>query len=255
LAFRSHGIDAINIDVVYGLPHQTRASVARTLDKVLELQPSRIAAFGYAHLPLRFKHQMLIDGAALPGALERFAQASRIGRILTRAGYVRIGLDHYALPGDPLVSGTVARNFQGYTTDSADALIGFGASAIGQMPQGYVQNHAATAEYVRAIAGGGLATARGIALSDADRMRGFVIERLMCDLAFPARELSLRFGAAADELLREAEALLEADQDHLLERDGEAFRVSDRGRPFVRAIAACFDAYFHTSVIRHAPGT
>jgi oxygen-independent coproporphyrinogen-3 oxidase len=86
-------------------------------------------------------------------------------------------------------------------------------------------------------------------------MRGFVIERLMCDLTFPARELHLRFGEAADELFREAEALLDADRDHLLERDGEAFRVSDRGRPFVRSIAACFDAYFDAGAVRHAPGT
>jgi oxygen-independent coproporphyrinogen-3 oxidase len=117
-----------------------------------------------------------------------------------------------------------------------------------------VQNHASVPEYARRIADTGAATARGIALTDSDRMRGFVIERLMCDLTFPARELRLRYGAASEEILLEAEALLDADQDRLIERDGEAFRVTDRGRPFVRAIAACFDAYFDTSVARHAPG-
>jgi oxygen-independent coproporphyrinogen-3 oxidase len=254
VAFRSCGIDAINIDLVYGLPHQTRDSVERTASKVLELQPNRIAVFGYAHLPSRLKHQALIDAGTLPGAIERFAQASRLGRILTTAGYVRVGLDHYALPGDPLASKGVARNFQGYTTDHADALIGLGASAIGRLPQGYVQNHASVAEYARSVAAGGMATARGIALTEGDRMRGFVIERLMCDLTFPAHELRLRYGSACDELLREAEALMEADADRLIERDGEAFRVTDRGRPFVRTIAACFDAYLDTSDARHAPG-
>jgi oxygen-independent coproporphyrinogen-3 oxidase len=167
---------------------------------------------------------------------------------------MRVGLDHYALPDDPLTAGVVARNFQGYTTDNADALIGLGASSIGRLPQGYVQNHASVPEYARRIAKVDVATARGIALTDSDRMRGFVIERLMCDLVFPARELRLRYGTASDEILLEAEALLEADQDRLLERDGEAFRVTDRGRPFVRAIAACFDAYFEGSTARHAPG-
>jgi oxygen-independent coproporphyrinogen-3 oxidase len=196
----------------------------------------------------------LIDEATLPDVLERFAQATRIGRALTRAGYVRVGLDHYALPSDPLASGRFNRNFQGYTTDAADALIGLGASAIGRLPQGYVQNHASTAEYARRIAAGGLATARGIALTESDRMRGFVIERLMCDLAFPARELRLRYGSASEEILDEAQALLAADQDKLIECDGEAFRVTDRGRPFVRAIAACFDAYLDSAAARHAPG-
>jgi oxygen-independent coproporphyrinogen-3 oxidase len=254
LAFRGQGIDAINIDLVYGLPHQTRDGVERTAAKVLELRPSRVAVFGYAHLPARLKHQALIDPKTLPGAVERFGQANRLGRILTAAGYMRVGLDHYALPDDPLASGTLARNFQGYTTDNADALIGLGASSIGRLPQGYVQNHASVPEYARRVAEAGVATARGIALTDSDRMRGFVIERLMCDLTFPARELRLRYGAASEEILLEAEALLDADQDRLIERDGEAFRVTDRGRPFVRAIAACFDAYFDTSVARHAPG-
>jgi oxygen-independent coproporphyrinogen-3 oxidase len=252
--FRAHGIGAINVDLVYGLPHQTRDGVQETVEQVLALRPDRIAAFGYAHLPTRLKHQTLIDEATLPDVLERFAQATRIGRALTRAGYVRVGLDHYALPSDPLASGRFNRNFQGYTTDAADALIGLGASAIGRLPQGYVQNHASTAEYARRVAAGGLATARGIALSESDRMRGFVIERLMCDLAFPARELRLRYGSASEEILDEAQALLAADQDKLIECDGEAFRVTDRGRPFVRAIAACFDAYLDSAAARHAPG-
>lgn len=254
LALREHGIGAINIDLVYGLPHQTRDSVEDTVTKVLALEPSRIAAFGYAHLPQRLKHQALIDEASLPGAVERFAQSNRLAHLLTAAGYVRIGLDHFARADDPLACSPVNRNFQGYTTDAADALIGFGASAIGRLPQGYVQNCVAVADYHRRIAERGLATVRGFRLSDSDRMRGFVIERLMCDLAFPAAELNRRFGAAATPLLKEAQALIEADHDRLIEPDGEAFRVTERGRPFVRAIAACFDSYLGTGEARHSTG-
>ncbi len=251
---REHGIGAINIDLVYGLPHQTRDSVEATVTKVLALEPSRIAAFGYAHLPQRLKHQALIDEAALPSAVERFAQSNRLAHLLTAAGYVRIGLDHFARADDPLAGGPVNRNFQGYTTDTADALIGLGASAIGRLPEGYVQNCATVADYHRRIAEHGLATVRGFRLSDSDRMRGFVIERLMCDLTFPAAELNRRFGAAATPLLEEAQALIEADRDRLIEPDGAAFRVTERGRPFVRAIAACFDSYLGAKEARHSAG-
>ena len=251
---REHGIGAINIDLVYGLPHQTRDSVEATVTKVLALEPSRIAAFGYAHLPQRLKHQALIDEAALPGAVERFAQSNRLAHLLTAAGYVRIGLDHFARGDDPLAGGPVNRNFQGYTTDTADALIGLGASAIGRLPEGYVQNCATVADYDCRIAEHGLATVRGFRLSDSDRMRGFVIERLMCDLTFPAAELNRRFGAAATPLLEEAQALIEADHDRLIEPDGATFRVTERGRLFVRAIAACFDSYLGAKEARHSAG-
>src|SRR5262249_16384726 len=141
-----------------------------------------------------------------------------------------------------------------YTTDAADALIGIGASAIGRLPQGYVQNCVAIADYRRHIVEQKLATVRGFRLSDTDRMRGFVIERLMCDLAFPATELHRRYGAAATPLLDEAKALIAADSDRLVEPDGEAFRITERGRPFVRTIAACFDSYLGTGAARHSAG-
>jgi len=253
-ALRARGIDQINIDIVYGLPHQTRDSVEATVEKVVTLAPDRIAAFGYAHLPSRLKHQALIDETALPNVVERFAQSNRLAHLLTAAGYVRIGLDHYARADDSLASGPVNRNFQGYTTDQADALIGLGASAIGRLAEGYVQNCVPVAEYQRRIAERGIATARGRRLSEGDRMRGFVIERLMCDLAFPAAELNRRFGAAAQPLLEEAQALIAADQDHLVEPDGEAFRITERGRPFVRSIAACFDSYLGEEQVRHSMG-
>ena len=117
-----------------------------------------------------------------------------------------------------------------------------------------MQNAVPIGDYERAIAERGLATARGVELSEADRMRGFVIERLMCDLAFPTDELRRRFGEAAQPILEEAQALIEADQDRLMEPEGEAFRVTERGRPFVRAIASCFDSYLGTSQAKHSSG-
>jgi oxygen-independent coproporphyrinogen-3 oxidase len=253
-AFRAKGIASINIDIVYGLPHQTEASVDRTLQQVLELAPDRVAAFGYAHLPERMKHQRLIPAEALPGLVERYAQSDRITRRLLRRGYVRVGLDHFARPADPLAVGPVTRNFQGYTTDSADALLGLGASAISRLPQGYAQNAPAVADYERRIRDYGLATAKGIALTAQDRVRAHVIERLMCDLAFSADDLRSRFGAQADPAIADAQALIAADEHALLQPTSDGFVVTKRGHPFIRSICARFDAYLGKTPARHSAG-
>lgn len=252
--FRARGVGSINIDLVYGLPHQTEASVERTIAQVLDLDPDRIAIFGYAHLPSRLKHQRLIDDAALPGAAARFAQSSRLAAILTGHGYVQIGLDHFARTEDALAAAPLARNFQGYTTDQADALIGFGASAISRLPRGYAQNAVAVDEYERRLGDSGLATARGWALTRDDRIRAFVIERLMCDFAFSARDLDRRFGRDAEPLAREAEDFIEQDADGFVQRTGDGFRITPRGRAFVRNVCAHFDAYLprETARRRHA---
>jgi oxygen-independent coproporphyrinogen-3 oxidase len=254
LMFRDAGIGSINIDLVYGLPHQTRSSVARTMEQVLRLEPDRIAIFGYAHLPERIRHQRLIDPAALPGATDRLGQANRLARILAAAGYVRIGLDHFAKSTDPLAQGHVHRNFQGYTTDGADALIGLGASAISRFDAGYTQNTVGIVEYQQKVEAQGLATARGIALSQDDRVRAFVIERLMCELDFSQSSLRARFGDAAGAVITDAEILIASDTDGLVERTNDGFRVTERGRPFVRSICACFDTYLDASEARHAMG-
>ena len=253
--FRDAGVNSVNIDLVYGLPHQTRDSVERTIEEVIALEPDRIALFGYAHLPSRLRHQRLIPDEALPDVKERFAQANRAANRLTQAGYVRIGLDHFARPEDPLARGPVHRNFQGYTTDSADALLGLGASAIGRLPQGYVQNSAFTADYQRRVLPGGLATVKGRALTEEDRARGLVIERLMCDLRFPAQQLQEQFPDRAAALIEEAETLLASDTDGLVEPDpANVFRVTEKGRVFLRSICACFDAYLGQSQATHSIG-
>jgi oxygen-independent coproporphyrinogen-3 oxidase len=252
---RAGGIANINIDLVYGLPHQTRESVQRTIGQVLELAPSRIALFGYAHMPSRFAHQRLIDDAALPDARERYAQSRRARRLLEEAGYRAVGLDHFALASDELVTGDVRRNFQGYTTDTAESLIGLGASAISRLPQGYFQNAVDRQDYQRRIETDGLATVRGVLLNDDDRVRAHVIERLMCEFEFSAEEVSRRFGETRGaEMAMIAADIVEADTDGLVEVTPDGFRVSELGQPFVRSIASCFDAYLESGQGRFSAG-
>jgi len=252
--FRSAGVRSINFDLIYGLPLQTRASVEHSVEQVLELEPDRIALFGYAHLPKRLRHQSMIDERTLPGAVERFVLASSLARRVIEAGYVRVGLDHFARPEDTLAAGPLRRNFQGYTSDGADTLIGFGASAISKLPQGYIQNAVPTNDYKRRVSETGLAAARGYEFNEEDRMRGFVIERLMCDMRFPEPELLDRYGADAAGVVQEAKALLSADTDELLEPSDSGFRVTEKGRPFLRTICAHFDSFFKTSEQRHSMG-
>jgi oxygen-independent coproporphyrinogen-3 oxidase len=240
---REAGVKGVNIDLVYGLPHQTEESVANTIEEVIRLAPDRIALFGYAHLPSRAKHQSMIDETTLPGTMERYRQSRRAEHLLIEAGYVTVGLDHFAKPDDALASGEIKRNFQGYTTDKADALIGVGASSISQLPTGYYQNAVPRADYERRVSDTGLATVRGILLSDDDKMRASVIERLMCEFEFSKSSLQSVFGDLAKPVIDKAEELMAADEEGLVERTSDGFRVTVLGQPFVRAIASCFDAY------------
>lgn len=255
-AVRTRGVRSVNLDMLYGLPHQTLASIVATTQKLLSLRPDRIALFGYAHVPWMKKHQTMIDEARLPDAVARLEQAAAAAELILAAGYEAVGMDHFALPSDSLAaaarSGTLRRNFQGYTTDQADALIGLGASSIGLLPHGYVQNMPATGEYERRVHSGGLATVRGFALSNADRMRAWVIERLMCDFAFSRCELLSRFGEPARAVITEAELLAAGDRDGIFARLGNRFVVTERGKPFVRSIAAHFDVYLGRGTARHS---
>jgi len=253
--FRARGVRSINMDLVYGLPHQTEATLMRTLDQVLQLSPDRIALFGYAHLPQRAHNQRLIDEAALPGALARYAMSQRLAQALKAAGYAQRGIDHFARSDDALATAPLNRNFQGYTTDAVEQLIGLGASAIGKLPQGYVQNAVGAREYMEAIDRGDLATARGFALTDDDRLRAFVIERLMCDFAVSADAVRDAFGArAADHVQGEIEAVLAEDPDGIVARTPDGLQMTERGRPFVRSVCARFDAYLspEPGVVRHS---
>jgi oxygen-independent coproporphyrinogen-3 oxidase len=253
---RAVGVASVNLDVLYGLPFQTEASLEGTIDAVLAMLPDRIALFGYAHVPWMKTHQKMIDEATLPGIVERYRQSRLASNKLIAAGYEPIGLDHFARPDDALAiaarSGRVHRNFQGYTTDDAPALIGLGASAIGSLDQGYVQNTVPTAEYMRKVQDGGLATARGIELNDDDRMRGFAIEQLMCNFAVEVSDLERRFGTASAGLVDEMRTLSAMDEEGLVSFDGRRLAVTDHGRRFVRTFAASFDAYLRQGAARHS---
>ena len=246
-ALRAAGITAINLDLIYGLPYQTVQSIERTLDSALALDADRIAVFGYAHVPWMKRHQALIPDASLPGPQDRLEQASRIAELLNAAGYLSIGLDHFARADDPLahraVAGTLKRNFQGYTTDDAPALIGFGPSAIGALPQGYVQNCATTPAWHAALEAGHLPISRGFALSPEDRLRRDVIERLMCDLQVDLAAVSARHGFAPDLFADSLPALTPLLRDGLAVRDGWKIAIPESGRAFTRTVCAVFDAY------------
>jgi len=243
---RAAGVARINFDLIYGLPHQTVASCLATVEAALALAPDRFAVFGYAHVPGFKKHQRLIDEAALPGGGERIEEALAIGEVLQAAGYVPVGLDHFARPGDPLAEaagGRLHRNFQGYTTDSCPTLIGLGASAIGQTRAGYVQNEVPIGRYQQAIAVGHLATTRGYRLTADDRLRAEIIERLMCDLAADVGAIAARHGADAAALLDGNARLAALLADGVAERAAGVVRVPARHRFLVRTVAAAFDAY------------
>ena len=254
---RGHGIGRINLDLMYGLPLQTMASFAETVELALALAPDRIALFGYAHVPWMKKHQALIDQAALPDGWRRWCQARAAERRLRQAGFVAIGLDHYARPADALAraaaAGTLRRNFQGYTADPADALIGFGASAIGALPQGYLQNESDLRAYAEAIGGGRLATARGLALTTEDRLRGAVIERLMTAMHADVGALCRAHGFTESHL-DDAFAAVDVLAAHgIAERQGRLVAILPEARLLMRTVAACFDAYLApTAQPRHA---
>lgn len=254
--FRTRGVTSVNLDVLYGLPHQTTATLAHTLEQVIDLAPDRVALFGYAHVPWMKKHQRLIDPSALPDAPARMEQAQLGTTLLTEAGYVPVGIDHFARPSDRLAAcaetGRVRRNFQGYTTDTASAILGFGASAIGRLTQGYVQNVVATADYSRTVLSGHLATARGFELAEDDRVRATVIEGLMCGFGFSLRELRAAFGEQVDHIGGIAEEIWRGDEDGFTSFDGERFAVTLDGRPFVRTIASRFDRYHAQGNARHS---
>jgi oxygen-independent coproporphyrinogen-3 oxidase len=253
---REAGIRNINLDLMYGLPGQSADDVRRSATLAASLRPQRLACFGYAHVPWIKPHQRLIDAAALPGAAERLAQAAAAHETLVERGYVPIGLDHFARPEDRLAAaartGRLRRNFQGYTTDQADALIGLGASAIGRLPQGFVQNAPDVGGYGRAIGSGRLATARGIALTAEDRLRGRIIERLMCDFSVDL-DAVIAAGEAGDGFEAELAALAPLATENLLRLDdGKRVTMTEQGRPFVRLAAAAFDAYLAKARTRHS---
>lgn len=184
-ALRMRGVHNINFDLMYGLPDQSMDDISQTIAETIRLRPSRVALFGYAHLPYMIPRQRKIDGTSLPDTQLRFEQAQLGFSMFTAAGYIPIGFDHFILPEDSLAkayeTGEIHRNFQGFTDDDCDILLGLGASAISQFPDKIIQNEKNTGLYRNAINNGQLASARGVSKSVKDKQIGLVIERLLCD--------------------------------------------------------------------------
>ncbi|WP_043617348.1 oxygen-independent coproporphyrinogen III oxidase [Ensifer sp. ZNC0028] len=255
-ASRARGVHSVNCDVLYGLPYQSLQSLERTMEAVLSLAPDRVALFGYAHVPWMKTHQKMIPDESLPGIVERFAQMSRAAEMLVAAGYEAIGIDHFAKPDDSLAranrEGRLRRNFQGYTDDAAETLIGLGASAIGQFRQGYVQNMPATGEYLRHVENTGLAAVRGYRFTPDDILRAKVIADVMCRFAFSFDEIERDFPGLAGAVIEEARLFRARDVDGLTTIESGIFRLTERGRPFARSVAATFDAYLGNGRGRHS---
>ncbi|MGF1631351.1 MAG: oxygen-independent coproporphyrinogen III oxidase [Kiloniellaceae bacterium] len=244
---RDAGIAALNFDLMYGLPHQSLADVKRTAALAADLRPDRVSVFGYAHVPWMKKHQQMIDEAALPGAEARLAQAEAAERVLLLRGYRAVGLDHFALPDDPLFrhagAGRLRRNFQGYTTDQAAVLLGLGVSSIGTLPQGYAQNDKDLLGYARALREDCLPVVRGIVLSSEDRLRRDVIQALMCDFTVDLRAQAVAHDRPGFDFSEALERIEPLAADGLVTVEGSKLRVTDEGRRAVRLIGSCFDAW------------
>lgn len=253
---RAGGVTGINFDLIYGLPFQTVESLVETVRICAEMRPDRVALFGYAHVPWMAKNQRMIPEDALPDAAERSAQAKAAAKALIAEGYVAIGLDHFALPEDNLAiaarAGTLRRNFQGYTTDQAETLIGMGATSIGRTQSGYLQNISETGAWSRAVEAGHLPVGKGLPFTDDDRLRAEVIERLMCDGHVDAAAIGQSHGVPDGWWADAFRALAEMEADGLLTLSHGIVQMTPQGRPLVRIAAAAFDAYLHDSSARHS---
>lgn len=246
--FRSRGIRKFNFDLLYGLPHQTPSNMEQTIEKALSLDPDRISLFGYAHVPWMKKHMRLIDENALPDQNARYDLFETGARKLQQAGYVAIGIDHFAKPDDTmsvaLRQGKLHRNFQGYTTEATDALIGIGASSIGKFPDGYVQNAVAMPQYKDAILGGHFPAQKYCPLSQEDRLRADIIERLMCDFSVDIAELCIRHGYPDSHLDGRLKDLQEFINDQFVTiTNHRTIHINPLARQLVRVICSVFDEY------------
>ena len=245
-ALRSHDVPSINLDMVYGLPYQDLEALKNTVNQVISLLPDRVALFGYAHVPWMAKRQQMIPEESLPDAYARFEQAETAAQMFSTNGMEVIGIDHFARPEDSLAiaarSGQLRRNFQGYTDDRSNALIGLGASSISRFPQGYIQNNAATTNYIKSIQSGEWSASRGFALGLADQVRNRAIEALMCDFALNLEELKASFGDFAKPIKADCKRLAKKHRG-FVEFKGGRFTILPAGRPLTRIIASGFDAF------------
>ncbi|SDQ84745.1 oxygen-independent coproporphyrinogen III oxidase [Pseudovibrio sp. Tun.PSC04-5.I4] len=255
-ALRNVGLTDINFDLMYGLPGQSEETIRQTVEYTKTLAPGRVALFGYAHVPWFKKHQQLIKEENLPGARERISLSDVSRDALVDAGYEVIGLDHFALPTDEMAialkEGRLRRNFQGYTTDSADCLIGFGCSSIGFLPQGYVQTTPSAREWERMVVAGELPIKKGIVVDKVDLCRAEIIMQLMTYYSVDFGEAAEKHSLPAAEFAGIPDALKDMIADGIATLDGNEVTVTAAGRRYVRVVASAFDTYLATQQARHS---
>lgn len=250
---RAHGIQNVNMDLLYGLPHQSSDTITQTMQQVVSLQPDRISFFGYAHVPWVKKHMRLIPDDTLPNTKQRHDICMTGSNILQKHGYQTIGIDHFAKPNDPLSiaanNHTLKRNFQGYTTDKADHLIGIGASSISRFKQGYIQNNSAIPLYKEAILSGALPAQKYYEFSGHDLICADIIERLMCDFEINLIKICQKFDADISLFNHVWPQLALYKSDSLLNFDKATGRIKiQKTEPhIVRLVCALFDEYTQTS--------
>ncbi|WP_068318069.1 oxygen-independent coproporphyrinogen III oxidase [Polycladidibacter hongkongensis] len=256
-ALRAEGIEAINFDLMYGLPGQSEQTILDSVAKTAELAPGRVALFGYAHVPWFKKHQQLIKEADLPSADERILLNAVSREALVKAGYEAIGLDHFALPSDDMAIAlrerNLRRNFQGYTTDTADTLIGFGPSSIGFLPNGgYYQNSPDARGWARQVEAGQLPVCKGVEVSCDDKCRSAIIMQLMTYYEVDVASIAKQYGCDLNRLSDGFERLEELVRDGLVHVYRGKITLSDEGRRYVRVAASAFDAYLPQQQARHS---
>ncbi|MCB1783505.1 MAG: oxygen-independent coproporphyrinogen III oxidase [Alphaproteobacteria bacterium] len=249
---RANGIEKINFDLMTGLPLQTLESLARTVEQAVSLAPHRLSVFPYAHVPWMKKHQKLLEKYEMPGTQVRFAMTAFVDKTLQESGYTAIGIDHYARPDDSLTiaqnEDRLRRNFQGYTDDPCETVIGFGLSAISSYTQSYTQNTTDAPAYRAAVEKGEFPVARGCPLTDDDRARRRLIEKLMCDF-----ELDLSaFRVLLETFPQTRSTLSLLAQDGIIELKNDHLTITEIGKPFTRIVASAFDPYFQGAEGRHA---
>ncbi|MDX1593920.1 MAG: oxygen-independent coproporphyrinogen III oxidase [Gammaproteobacteria bacterium] len=251
-AAREHGFRSISLDLIYGLPKQSAKTFAETLDKIVALGPDRLSVFNYAHLPELFKPQRRINPEELPSPAEKLDILQLTTERLAAAGYVYIGMDHFARPDDELAvaqrEGTLYRNFQGYSTHAECDLIGLGATSIGSVGPSYAQNRREIANYYEAIDGGDLAVFRGVELDADDLLRRAVITELICHFRLVFADVEAAYGIDfADYFARELEDLAPMQDDGLLRLAPDRIDVTPAGRFLIRNICMVFDRYLRES--------
>ena len=243
---RARGVQSVNADILFGLPDQTETRIADSVQKLLSLSPDRVALYGYAHVPWMAKRQQMIPSDQLPTPQERLALFETARRLFLWDHYSEIGIDHFARSGDGLEvaqrTGRLRRNFQGYTDDTSQVLIGLGASSISKFPQGYAQNAPATSDYVQQVQNGQYATSRGHAFTPDDILRARLIEALMCDFQIDRAEILGNHDVTPDHLSELFDTVAEGFPG-MVTVDAQRFAIKPQGRPLARMIARGFDAY------------